>query len=118
MEDNSNAPGRSQVAGRLVGNESLLEPWPDTGRIVRNKPRLTIYLKADKGKASRPNLDRIPYNHPKIPGKELARRKTMTDSKKYGCAKCNYFWHCCKEGTLAAGKLWTPLIKMTDISGH
>ena len=83
-----------------------------------NKPRLTIYLKADKGKASRPNLDRIPYNHPKIPGKELARRKTMTDSKKYGCAKCNYFWHCCKEGTLAAGKQWTPLIKMTDIFGH
>ena len=79
------------------------------------KPRMTIYLKADEGESSRPNLDRIPYNHPKIPGKELARRKKMTDSKKYGCAKCNYFWHCCKEGTLAAGKKWTPLIKMSDI---
>ena len=78
------------------------------------KPRCTIYMKADNGKPSRPNLERIPHNHPKITFKELARRKAMTDSGKFGCAKCGFFWHCCKDG---GGKLWTPLIKMSDIIG-
>ena len=65
------------------------------------KPRCTIYLKVDNGKPSRPNLDRIPYNHPRITIKELARRKAMTDSKKYGCGKCGFFWHCCKPARRA-----------------
>ena len=78
------------------------------------KPRSTIYLKVDNGKPSRPNLDRIPHNHPKITFKELARRKAMTDSGKFGCGKCGFFWHCCKDG---GGKLWTPLIKMSDVIG-
>ena len=71
----------------------------------------------DNGKSSRHNLDRIPFNHPRITIKELARRKKMTDSGNFGCGKCGFSWHCCKEGTLAAGKPWTPLIQMSDIIG-